>query len=419
MAELDRPVSRRTVLAGLGTALAASTFPAPAIHAQGVPVLRYLNDGVSAYPEILAKAEKDLGIKIELTRMSIRQILGEMVTQPNFYDIIDTEATGVNQLRRLGRLQYMDAQRITHYPDMAPLVIEGKINGTQVSRQGDAPFKTMFVRGPDDKELANGPTRWMSFIPTVYNADTLGIRPDLIDRPVTKWRDLFHPDFSGRAATLNIPSIGILDAAMAIESAGSYVYTDKGDMTRDEIDMTVGFLVKAKQDGHFAGIWGEFEESVELMTSGKAVIQSMWSPAVTIVRQQGVPCTYQPLEEGYRGWTHGFALPSTVTGRTRDIAYEFINWSLSGWRGAYLQRQGYYSSVLKTCQAHMTENEWGYWMEGKAATAPVPGPGGDQVATVGDQLDGGSYENRLSRIACWNSYMTEARHLVRQWRKFA
>jgi len=67
----------------------------------------------------------------------------------------------------------------------------------------------------------------------------------------------------------------------------------------------------------------------------------------------------------------------------------------------------------------MTENEWGYWMEGKPATAPIPGPGGDQVATIGDQLDGGSYENRLSRIACWNSYMTEARHLVRQWRKFA
>ena len=32
--------------------------------------------------------------------------------------------------------------------------------------------------------FAKTPTQWMTLIPTIYNADTLGIRPDLIKRPI-------------------------------------------------------------------------------------------------------------------------------------------------------------------------------------------------------------------------------------------
>ena len=58
----------------------------------------------------------------------------------------------------------------------------------------------------------------MTLIPTIYNADTLGIRPDLVGRPITNWTDLLDPEFKGKAAILNIPSIGIMDAAMVMEA---------------------------------------------------------------------------------------------------------------------------------------------------------------------------------------------------------
>ncbi len=45
----------------------------------------------------------------------------------------------------------------------------------------------------------------MTLIPTIYNADTLGIRPDLVGRPITHWKDLVDPAFKGKAAILNIP----------------------------------------------------------------------------------------------------------------------------------------------------------------------------------------------------------------------
>jgi putative spermidine/putrescine transport system substrate-binding protein len=65
-------------------------------------------------------------------------------------------------------------------------------------------------------------------------------------------------------------------------------------MTRAEIDKTIGILIEAKKWGQFTALWNNFMESVELMASGKVVIQSMWSPAVTKVRQMGIPCFYQP-----------------------------------------------------------------------------------------------------------------------------
>ena len=105
------------------------------------------------------------------------------------------------------------------------------------------------------------------------------------------------------------------------------------------------------------------------MASGEVVIQSMWRPAVTAVRTKGIACNFQPLKEGYRAWAAGFGLPATLSGRKLDGAYEFINWFLDGWAGAYLNRQGYYSAVLDTAKSKMEAYEWAYWMEGKPASA--------------------------------------------------
>ena len=45
----------------------------------------------------------------------------------------------------------------------------------------------------------------MTLIPTIYNADTLGIRPDLIGRPIDSWAELLNPEFKGKASILEHP----------------------------------------------------------------------------------------------------------------------------------------------------------------------------------------------------------------------
>ena len=92
---------------------------------------------------------------------------------------------------------------------------------------------------------------------------------------------------------------------MICELAGIMKYADKGNMTKEEIDKTIDFLIKTKKDGQFRAFWKTFDEWVNLMASGEVVIQSMWSPAVAAVRSKGIPCIYQPLKEGYRAWGGG------------------------------------------------------------------------------------------------------------------
>ena len=141
--------------------------------------------------------------------------------------------------------------------------------------------------------------------------DTLGIRPDLIKRPINSWTELLNPEFKGKASILNISSIGIMDAAMVCEAMGEVQYGDKGNMTKDEIDKTMAIFTEAKKAGQFRAFWKSFDESVNLMASGEVVIQSMWSPAITKVRSMGIPCVYQPLKEGYRSWGGGLRCHQT------------------------------------------------------------------------------------------------------------
>src|SRR5262249_60657520 len=149
------------------------------------------------------------------------------------------------------------------------------------------------------------------------------------------WKELLNPEFKGKASILNIPSIGLMDAALVVEASGLHKYADKGNMTKAEIDLTMKELTEATKAGQFRAFWQDFNESVNLMASGEVVIQSMWSPAVTAVRSKGIPCIYQPRKEGYRAWAAGFGLPRPLAGRKADPAYDFINRFLHRCAGAF------------------------------------------------------------------------------------
>jgi putative spermidine/putrescine transport system substrate-binding protein len=412
----DLATDRRTVLKGTAGILASGVFPA--IHAQEKIVLRYLGTAVNQDKAIGEKFKADTGIEIQYVAVTTDDVTKRAVTAPNSFDLIDTEYFSLKKIIPTGNLLGIDTKRIKNASKITSLFTTGEVNGKKVGDQGTAPKKVMYLEKKDSKTFSKTPTQFMTLIPTVYNADTLGIRPDLIKRPITSWAELLNPEFKGKAAILNIPSIGIMDAAMVVEATGKYKYPDKGNMTKAEIDMTIKTLIEAKKAGQFRALWTDFNESVNLMASGEVVIQSMWSPAVTAVRTKGIACTFQPLKEGYRAWAAGFGVPKTVSGKKADGVYEFINWFLDGWAGAYLNRQGYYSAVLDTAKSKMEAYEWAYWMEGKPATQDIKSPNGDVLAKVGATRDGGSYEQRMGGIACWNAVMDENEYMVKKWNEF-
>ncbi|RYI15910.1 MAG: extracellular solute-binding protein [Acetobacteraceae bacterium] len=408
---------RRQLLQG-AAGIAAAGLAAPAVHAQGAVTLRYVGTAVNQSKEIKDKVKEDLGITLEYVPVTSDDVVRRAVTQPNSFDVLDSEYWMLKKIIPSGNLQGMDARRIKLVDEITTVFTKGEIAGKKIGDQGTAPIKVSYLPTQTGKTFAASPTQWLTLIPTTYNADTLGIRPDKINRPITSWAELLNPEFKGKASLLNIPSIGIMDAAMVVEATGQHKYADKGNMTRAEIDLTMKVLTDAKRAGQFRAFWKDFNESVNLMASGETVIQSMWSPAVTAVRSRGIPCTYQPLKEGYRAWAAGFGIPKTLTGRKLDATYDFINWFLSGWAGAYLNRQGYYSAVLSTAQKNMQAYEWDFWMLGKPAAQDIKAPDGTVLEKAGAVRDGGSYEARMGAVACWNAVMDENDYMVRKWNEF-
>ncbi len=415
-------VSRRSVLKGAaattGAALGAGALGGfPTIWAQNIKnvTLRQFGTGVSNLNDVATKVKEDLGFTLKMTALDSDSVAQRAATQPKSFDIADIEYWICKKVWGAGNLQAMDTSKIKNYDKIAGTFRSGKLTPESEIAQGTAPHTVGFVEGPGSKKFADNESGWMTLIPTIYNADTLGIRPDLIKRPITSWTELLNPEFKGKASILDIPSIGIMDAAMVVEAMGEITYGDKGNMTKEEIDKTIAIFIEAKKAGQFRAFWKTFDESINLMASGEVVIQSMWSPAITAVRSKGIPCVYQPLKEGYRSWGGGLGLSANLSGLELEAAYEYINWYLSGWVGGYLMRQGYYSAVPETSKKFMTEDEWGYWFEGKAAKGEIKTPTGKVLEKAGAVRDGGSFYERMGAVACWNSVMDENKHMVRKW----
>jgi putative spermidine/putrescine transport system substrate-binding protein len=423
---LGKAVTRRRVLKGAaaGGAIAAAEAITgfPMVWAQAIKdvTLVHVGGSYSAIKDIADQAGKDLGFKIVMQAVDPDTQLTRSLTQPKTIDINDMATTTLPYLLGKKVLQPIPVSKYKYWDETASLFTQGTYpDGKPYSSQGLSPIKTLFYETKDGTKLAGKPTEWLSGIPTIYNADTLGIRPDLVgDHKIESWQSLVDPAFNGKSALVDYAPVGIMDVALALEARGDLKYRDKGNMTKDEIDKTIKIMVDLKKGGHFRAFWSNFDQSVNLMASGEVVIQSMWSPAVTAVRARGIPCYYVPLKEGYRGWNVMLSLMAHLDGIKLDCALEYVNWFNSGWQGGFIAKQGYYSSVPTTAKKFLTQEEWDYWYEGKPAAVDIKDPYGAVMEHKGAVRDGGGIWERMGHIACWNTVMDEDRYLTRRWNEF-
>ncbi len=418
-----RPVSRRAILRAGGTlALAAGARPAwalgpAAIHTRDDRPLRVLGTHVTLQEAIRERAQRDLGFEIEFEPGGSAGVLQKASTRPETFDLYEQWSNSLNILWHANAIQGIERERLERWDEINNLTKTGKLTSDSRLGAGDAPYRLLYVQ-PSGK-LGPTPSPEISFLPYVHNVDSFGYNTDVVPRGTAydseSWGWLLSEEWSGRVGLVNEPTIGVFDAALAVQARGLMTFGDIGNMTRPEIDELFDILVGYKRRGHFSGIWNSVPQSIDFMESGRMAIGSMFSPAVSSLNGRGIPVVYAAPREGYRAWHGVMCLSSATTGVARDRAYAYMNWWLSGWPGAFIARQGYYISNPERSRAHLDQEEWDYWYGGLPAAKPLRGTDGAIAVHPGQVRNGGCYEKRLENVAVWNTVMDTYEYSMLRW----
>lgn len=413
-------MSSRKQILKTGLLAAASAKPVFSIIKKPKISLRVLGTHVTLQEKIRQQAIKDLGFDIQFEPGGSSYVLQKASTRPESFDIYEQWSDSINILWQAKAIQPIQKERLKYWDLINSISKKGRLVPEASLDKGDAPYRILNVQ--KDGTLGEQHTKEISFLPYVHNVDSFGYNTQVIPQgkeyETESWGWLFDEKWKGKVGLVNAPTIGIFDMALAAEANGLMKFKDMGDMSRAEVDQLFEIVIDLKQKGHFAGVWNSVPESVDFMKSKRVVIESMFSPAVSTLNGQGVPVVYAAPKEGYRAWHGVMCLSSKTQGYQRDAAYDFMNWWLSGWAGAFIARQGYYISVPELARERLTKSEWDYWYNGKEAKEDLRGTDGRIAVKTGGIRTGGSYQKRLSNIAVWNTVMDTYEYSLTRWYDF-
>ncbi len=80
-----------------------------------------------------------------------------------------------------------------------------------------------------------------------------------------------------------------------------------------------------------------------------------------------------------------------------------------------MARSGAYMANPDAVRPLLSEDEWGFWYEGRPAEGEIRDQDGIVIAVAGERREGGDYAKRMSRVRVWNTVMNEHNYLVRNW----
>ncbi|RZF81636.1 extracellular solute-binding protein [Pseudoalteromonas sp. CO325X] len=411
--------TRRRFLRTLGQGAAVSTLAlkAPYVFAKKKVTLRVMGTHVTLQEELRQRAMRELGIHLVFSPMGSAALLQKAAADPSSFDVYEQWSDSINILWQAGAIQPIDVDRLTYWDEINNLTKTGQLTENARVGAGDAPNKILYVQ--DDGQLGPQTSDKVSFMPYVHNVDSFGYNTQHIAKgrayETESWSWLLDEQNKGKVALVNAPTIGIFDAALAVQGQGLMTFKDMGNMSIAEIDKLFSILLAKKRQGHFSGFWTSVPQSVDFMKTNRVHIQSMFSPGVSACRGQGIPVVYAAPKEGYRAWHGVMCLSAHTSGAVKDAAYEYMNWWLSGYPGAFIARQGYYISNPQRSQPLMSKAEWQYWYEGHEASMDLRGTDGKVSVRAGQIRNGGSYTKRFSNVAVWNTVMPNYDYSLDKW----
>ncbi len=381
--------------------------------------LRVRGTSITLLRQVQEQAEADLGFRVDYELLDFPTCQRRAAMEPQGYDVYEQCFHNLDIVWFWGALQPIDIRRITQWDNISDLAKQGGISKYAWRGLGDAPVRKLYVQ--PGGFLGPKPSRQISMLPTVLNMDSFGYDPLIFgagDAVRSSWAWLLDARAKGRIALVDEPAIGFFDAALAAEASGELEFADMGNMTIAEINALMALLEDRRRQGYFCGAWVDGDQAARLFLDCGVAAQSMWSPVYGKIGPQPGAFVEAAPTEGYRAWHGGASLSRHLVGAELDMAYEYLNWWLSGYAGAVMARQGYYISTPDLSRPHMTVPEWAYWYDGAPTAQDLYGPAGELVVRAGARRSGGTYHERAGRIAIWNTVMDEYNYAARAWDRF-
>ncbi len=402
----DKSLSRRGFLQGTAGSVALAAAGMPFLGAQQAfaadlasQELRTVGLSVTVQERILNEFKAAAGVKSVSGKADIfPNTQTELLSGSTAYDCWEIIA------ERLPSIVQTDL--------VAPIPVSSLTNWTGVGESFLKPSDKWDPRAQITGQIWTDESQSQLYmVPSVYNFDSIGFRPDLVDpEEAALWSSLFDPKFKGKTGLNVDPLIAFGQAIMAMNELGLLEVKNPGNPDPTAIEEAAKFLISKKKEGQFRALWGDFGELVNLLASGEMILADAWQPAVMAVKAQGVPCSYATMKNGYRGWAIGVSALKSSPNFDAVVAY--ADYWLSGPPAVAVSEQGYYSPNDKVKNS-MAPEKYAFWYEG----APWVGAE-ERGIKEGDLRDGGSLATRAANVAYWHQWPDEYDLLIQKWDEF-
>jgi len=374
------------------------------------PALRVIVRSEMVAQPIMDRAMSELPFPIQFEMIDSLKGLQRVVSHPDSFDVYHQWHT-VDLMWTARAIQPFELEKLKY----------GKALLARARRPlGAHPFSGIFVQ-PDGR-LGSAPSNRTAILPITQGVDCFGYHGSLRERigpeEPESWSWLLDSRLRGHVALVADPVLGMIEAALATEAADGVRFGNIANLAIEEIDHVVDGLIQRKKKGHFKGFWSDSEESAWLMRRGGVLAQSIFGPTVQRLRGEGFPLVIANAIEGARGWHSDLSISTMTRGELLEAAYAYADWWLSGYPGAAVSRQGYYTILPETAKPHLSAAEWGYWYDGQEASEVLNDVHGRPVILRGQLRDGGSYSERMASVRVWNAFMDEHTYLTHRWREF-
>ena len=228
-------------------------------------------------------------------------------------------------------------------------------------------------------------------IPTILQGESICYLPDETGGvgSVDSFGALFDPQYAGYVALEDNYTTAGYKTAIHMKHAGIADIGNPVDMTKDEINTVVDYLIEKKKAGQFRVLWTSFEQAVNLLLNKEVVVLDGWEPMVIVANKQGANSIYATPKEGYLLWAmSGYITnnPARSEEHTQAV-YDLFDFMLGPWYGA----------KISAMRGYMTNSQ----APGFAAANPDAFAEGEAEAAVANDANvkrklefGGIWHNR-------------------------